>query len=227
MFITFEGIDCSGKSTQARLLVEKLQQTGRNVVELREPGNTRLSEHIREILLNKEFSEINDRTELLLFAASRAQLVSEVILPALYGGSIVICDRFADSSVAYQGYGRGLPLEDIVHINRIATQETEPDMTFYLDIAPETSVHRCGEREGMHTDRIEEGGIRFFERVIHGYMHLANVNSGRYFVIDGAQTVETIHSIIWRLVLERLASDMHVELNGSVHLNGVPEPMLL
>lgn len=227
MFITFEGIDCSGKSTQARLLAEKLQQTGRNVVELREPGNTRLSEHIRDILLNKDYSEINDRTELLLFAASRAQLVSEVILPALYNGNMVICDRFADSSVAYQGYGRGLPLEDIEHINRIATQETEPDMTFYLDIAPETSVQRSAEREGMHTDRIEEGGVRFFERVIHGYMHLANRHSGRYFVIDGGEPVEKIHAIIWRLVLERLANDMYVHLNGSAHRNGLPEPMLL
>src|SRR4029078_12194542 len=106
MFITFEGIDCCGKSTQARLLRERLEETGRDVLLLREPGNTRLSEHIREILLNKEFSEMNERTELFLFPASRAQLVGEVILPALELYKIVICDRFFDSTVAYQGYGR-------------------------------------------------------------------------------------------------------------------------
>lgn len=157
MFITFEGIDCSGKSTQARLLAQRLREHDREVLELREPGNTRLSEHIRSILLNKEYSEINERTELLLFAASRAQLVGEIILPALHHNKIVICDRFSDSSIAYQGYGRGLPLEDIVHINRVATQETEPDMTFYLDISPETAVTRSCYRNGVAQDRMEEG----------------------------------------------------------------------
>ncbi len=223
MFITFEGIDCSGKSTQARLLAEKLRQTKRDVIELREPGNTRLSEHIREILLNKEYSEINSRTELLLFTASRAQLVGEVILPALHNDKIVICDRFSDSTVAYQGYGRGLPLEDIIHINRIATQETEPDMTFYLDIAPETAISRCHARAGVVQDRMEEEGIRFFERVIHGYMHLANRYTGRYFVIDGATPPEEIHAIIWRLVLERLANEFHAPR----HQNGIAAPMVI
>lgn len=223
MFITFEGIDCSGKSTQARLLAERLRKEKREVVELREPGNTRLSEHIRNILLDKEYSEINERTELLLFAASRAQLVGEVILPALHDNKIVICDRFSDSSIAYQGYGRGLPLEDIVHINRIATQETEPDMTFYLDISPETAVTRCGNRNGVVQDRMEEGGIRFFERVIHGYMHLAYTNSGRYYVIDGGKPLEEIQATIWRLVSEQLTG----EPRHTFARNGMAEPMIL
>lgn len=222
MFITFEGIDCSGKSTQARLLADKLRQTKRDVIELREPGNTRLSEHIREILLNKDYDEINNRTELLLFAASRAQLVGEVILPALHNDKIVICDRFSDSSVAYQGYGRGLPLEDIIHINRIATQETEPDMTFYLDIAPETAIARSNNRDGNDQDRMESGGLHFYERVIHGYMHLANKHAGRYFVIDGGKPEQEIHSIIWRLVLEHLANELH----ASRHHNGILQPMV-
>lgn len=223
MFITFEGIDCSGKSTQARLLAERLRQMKREVVELREPGNTRLSEHIRSILLNREFSEINPRTELLLFAASRAQLVGEVILPALHDNKIVICDRFSDSSIAYQGYGRGLPLDEIVHINRIATQETEPDMTFYLDISPETAMIRCGNREGVVQDRMEESGIRFFERVIHGYMHVAHANAGRYYVIDGGKPVEEIHSIIRRLVIEHLTGEPPMVFSR----NGMAEPMIL
>ncbi len=223
MFITFEGIDCSGKSTQARLLAEKLREANHEPVELREPGNTRLSEHIRDILLNKEYSEINERTELLLFAASRAQLTAEVILPSLDQGKIVICDRFSDSTIAYQGYGRGLPLDDIVHINRIATQETVPDMTFYLDISPETALHRTTGREGVVQDRMEEAGITFFERVIHGYMYVANTNAGRYFVIDGGKPQEEIHAIIWRLVSERMQNDFRY----SISMNGALEPMVL
>ncbi len=205
MFITFEGIDCCGKSTQARLLAERLEDSGRTVQLLREPGNTRLSEHIREILLNKEYTEMNERTELLLFAASRAQLVDEVILPALENNTVVVCDRFFDSTVAYQGYGRQLPLEDIIHINRIATQELVPDMTFFIDITPETAFERCRERLEAERDRMEESGIRFYERVINGYMHLAQEERGRFYVLDGGKAVEDIHATIWRLVLEKLS----------------------
>lgn len=202
MFITFEGIDCCGKSTQARQLATRLEETGRSVMMLREPGNTRLSEHIREILLNKQFDEMNERTELLLFAASRAQLVAEVILPALEQDKIVICDRFYDSTVAYQGYGRQLPLEDIIHINRIATQELVPDMTFFIDVCPEVAFERCQDRfEGR--DRMEESGIRFYERVMNGYMRIAQENGGRFYIVNGHKRVDDVHSTIWRLVLER------------------------
>jgi len=212
MFITFEGIDCCGKSTQARLLAERLEESGRSVRLLREPGNTRLSEHIREILLNKEFSEMNERTELLLFAASRAQLVDEVIFPALEAGTVIVCDRFFDSTVAYQGYGRQLPLDDIIHINRIATQELVPDMTFFIDISPEIAFERCGERLAVERDRMEESGIRFYERVINGYMHLAQQDRGRYYVIDGQKPIDDIQSTIWRLVLEKLSEDLPSEM---------------
>ena len=205
MFISFEGIDCSGKTTQARALAESLRSDGHDVLELREPGDTPISEHIREILLNHEYSGINDRTELLLFAASRAQLVAEAILPALREGKIVICDRFSDSTIAYQGFGRGLPLEDIVHINRIATQETVPDLTFYLDISPETSVQRRATRNGEASDRIEESGIHFFERVIEGYMRMADLHADRYCVVDGGEPPEMLTGIIARLVREQLS----------------------
>lgn len=209
MFITFEGIDCSGKSTQARKLAASLRDDGYDVVELREPGNTEISERIRSILLNREHDGLDDRTELLLFAAARAQLVAETILPALHDGKIVICDRFSDSTIAYQGYGRGLPLEEIVHVNRIATQETVPDVTFYLDISPETAVSRCGERNDGDLDRIEESGIHFYERVIRGYMALANMNADRYYVVDGGEDLETIHTMLRRLTHQRL-SDRNV-----------------
>lgn len=204
MFITFEGIDCCGKSTQARLLAERLEQSGRDVLLLREPGNTRLSEHIREILLNKEFNEMNERTELLLFAASRAQLVDQVILPALKEDKVVICDRFYDSTVAYQGYGRQLPLEDITHINRIATQDLVPDMTFFIDISPELAFERCKERLAAGRDRMEESGVRFYERVINGYMSLAQEERGRFYVVDGASAPDSVHMTLWRLVTEKL-----------------------
>jgi dTMP kinase len=211
MFITFEGIDCCGKSTQARMLGERLEQSGRNVVSLREPGNTRLSEHVREILLNKEFTEMNDRTELLLFAASRAQLVGEVILPALEQDKVVICDRFFDSTVAYQGYGRQLPLDDIIHINRIATQDLVPDMTFFIDISPELAFERCKDRLATERDRMEESGVRFYERVINGYMSLAQQERGRFYVVDGSQSPEEVRALIWRLVLDKLP---HLEVVG-------------
>ncbi|MBL7989760.1 MAG: dTMP kinase [Chlorobi bacterium] len=207
MFITFEGIDCCGKSTQAKMLVERIQESGRTVLMLREPGNTRLSEHIREILLNREYTEMNPRTELLLFAASRAQLVDQIILPALESNQVVVCDRFFDSTVAYQGYGRQLPLEDIVHINRIATQDLVPDMTFFIDISPEQALERCSERLASERDRMEESGVRFYERVIDGYMRLAQEERGRYYVIDGNQPIDDIHHTIWRLVLEKLADE--------------------
>ena len=202
MFITFEGIDCCGKSTQARLLAERLEETGRSVVMLREPGNTRLSEHIREILLNKQYSEMNERTELLLFAASRAQLVAEVILPSLDQDKVVICDRFYDSTVAYQGYGRQLPLEDIIHINRIATQELVPDMTFFIDVCPEVAFERCRDRFESR-DRMEESGIRFYERVMNGYMRIAQENGGRFYIVNGHKRVDDVHATIWRLLQER------------------------
>lgn len=220
MFITFEGIDCSGKSTQARKLATWLRETGYEVVELREPGNTVISEQIREILLEKSDVVLDDRTELMLFAAARAQLVAEVILPSLADGKIVICDRFSDSTMAYQGYGRGLPLEEIVHVNRIATQETIPDVTFYLDISPHTALTRCGDRPNEEADRIEESGVRFFERVIKGYMKLADLNSDRYYVVDGGEDVDHIQTILRRLTQQRI--DSHAVLTTTPRKNREP-----
>lgn len=206
MFITFEGIDCCGKSTQAKLLCERLEESGREVLRLREPGNTPLSEHIREMLLSSQFEGMNARAELLLFAASRAQLVAEKILPALEQNRTVVCDRFHDSTIAYQGYGRQLPLEDIIHINRIATQDVVPDMTFFIDITPELAMQRCGDRKESGRDRMEESGIRFYERVIDGYMRLAYQDGGRFYVIDGGKSIDEVHEMIWRLVVEKLLS---------------------
>src|SRR5439155_10059710 len=132
---TFEGIDGSGKSTQAKLLADHLSEEGIETILVREPGGTKLSENIREILLSHNFDHpVSHASELLLFAASRAQLVKEIILPALERNAVVICDRFTDSTIAYQGFGRGLPLSHIEHVNELASDELEPDLTFLVDV---------------------------------------------------------------------------------------------
>lgn len=198
MLITFEGIDGCGKSTQARLLAEKLQDEGIETILVREPGGTALSEHIREILLTKSHTEpLSHAAELLLFAASRAQLVKEVINPALDRNAVVICDRFTDSTIAYQGFGRGLPLAHIEHVNQLAADELVPDMTFLMDVPIELAIHR---RKGMGDDRMESESRTFFTHVRQGYMHVAQRDTLRVHVIDGTQSIEDIQQTINRLV---------------------------
>lgn len=198
MLITFEGIDGCGKSTQARLLAEKLQEEGIETILVREPGGTELSEHIRELLLTKSYTEpLSHAAELLLFAASRAQLIKEVINPALDRNAVVICDRFTDSTVAYQGFGRGLPLAHIEHVNELAADELVPDMTFLMDVPIELAVRR---RKGMGDDRMESESRLFFTHVMQGYMYLAQRDTARIHVIDGTQSIEDIQQTINRLV---------------------------
>lgn len=213
MLITFEGIDGCGKSTQAGLLADRLRKENIEVLLLREPGGTELSEQVRSILLNKEFTHpLTAEAELLLFAASRAQLVHEVILPALDRGAIVILDRFTDSTVAYQGFGRGVPLSHIEHINTLAGAELEPDLTFLLDIPLELALKR---RKGSKNDRIEAESEIFYAHVLQGYMHQANLHTDRINVLNGEDSIEEIHHNIWRLVEYERGNDLkrahHVE----------------
>jgi dTMP kinase len=213
MLITFEGIDGCGKSTQARLLAEKLQEEGIESILVREPGGTELSEHIRELLLTKSYTEpLSHAAELLLFAASRAQLIKEVINPALERNAVVICDRFTDSTVAYQGFGRGLPLAHIEHVNQLAADELVPDLTFLMDVPIELAVSR---RKGMGDDRMESESRLFFTHVMQGYMYLAQRDSARIHVIDGTQSIEDIQQTITRLVDYERGNDLrharHVE----------------
>ncbi len=158
MFITFEGLDFSGKSTQATILVEKLKRTHAVVHLLREPGGTGISERIRDILLDKKNLEMNDSAELLLFSAARAQLVKEVIVPALGREEIVLCDRYHDSTTAYQGYGRDLPLDAVKSINNLATGGLDPDLTFFIDI-PVDEIERRKKKAGIMFDRMESSGL--------------------------------------------------------------------
>jgi len=172
LFVTFEGIDGCGKTTQVTALRDSLEAKGTKVIVIREPGATFIGEKIRSILLDNANSGMSSETEVLLYEAARAQIVSEVIRPALLAGKVVICDRFYDSSVAYQGYARGLPLESIDSLNQFATGGLEPDLTFLLDLPAEAALERMNVREGSH-DRLEIEGLGFMKKVRAGYLELA------------------------------------------------------
>ncbi len=200
MLITFEGIDGSGKSTQIALLKNKLTESGKKVQVFREPGGTEVSEKIREMLLDPEI-EIDPVTELLLFSSARSRLISEKVLPALENNEIVILDRFYDSTTAYQGYGRAsLPLDQIHHINEVASHHKAPDFTFYLRLSLEESDKR---RAHLTKDRMEQAGEEFFAKVIQGFDDLAEKES-RFVVIDASKPAEIIHQEILNSLSGRL-----------------------
>lgn len=196
MFITFEGIDGCGKTTQLKVLKDYLEKRGRKAVTLREPGGTDFSEKIREILLYSK-DAISARAELLLFEAARANLVETVIKPELAGGNIVLCDRFYDSTTAYQGYGRGLPLDEINKCNTIATGGLKPNLTFFLNLSLEESKIRSHNR---YQDRIEKAGDAFFERVLAGFKTIAAQEPERFHIIDAHGSVEETAKIIQEIV---------------------------
>ena len=178
-FITFEGSEGSGKSTHSKLLCAYLRSRGFKIVFIREPGSTRIGEKIRKILLDKKNDRMAMETEMLLYMASRAQLIQEVILPALKARKVVICDRFLDSTLAYQGYGAGLDLAAIKSVGRFATLSVKPDLTIFLDIDTEAGLSRTGKTK----DRIEERPISFHQRVRQGYLKLARLEPGRIKVV--------------------------------------------
>ena len=199
-FITFEGIDGCGKSTQARLLMEKLNEKGCKAILVREPGGTRVSEAVREILLTKDMDELQGRTEALLMTASRAQLTDEVILPNLDKGNWVIADRYADSTLAYQGGGRQLDVEWLIKLNIFATDELTPDMTIYVDVVPEEGKRR---RESNNPDRIEKAGVDFQQNVRKMYQEIAKRFPDRIIVVDGHEAIEKIQRTIWQEITRR------------------------
>lgn len=197
LFITFEGPDGAGKTTQLRLLAERFAQEGYNVLCTREPGGTGISDKIREMLLDPAHREMHARTEALLYAAARAQHVAEVIGPALQSGKIVLCDRFVDSSLAYQGRGRGLPLDMLYIINDFATDKLKPDLTLLLDISPQEGTARVDKRGGGRRDRIEEEAECFRQRVRQGFRELAGLYAARIVYIDAGRPLEDVHAEIW------------------------------
>ena len=191
LFITFEGIDASGKSTQAQKLTEYFTSHQQSVLFFREPGGTAISEKIREIILDRTHHMMHARTELLLYVSARAQIVHEKILPALEQGAVVICDRYIDSSVVYQGYGRQLDIEFVNALNRFATSSLQPDCTFLFDISPETSAKRKAQMREQ-ADRLEMEKIDFHSRVREAYLQLAEQEKERFVVIDGEQPIEIL-----------------------------------
>lgn len=196
MFITFEGIDGSGKSTQIQLLRERLEREGRRVTVFREPGGTDVSEEVRTLLLNSDY-DIDPVTELLLFSAARSQLMEEKVLPLLSKGEIVILDRFYDSTTAYQGYGREcMSLEEIDRLNAIASHHTEPDLTIYLQISLDEARERT---DGDPKDRMERSGDAFFRKVKEGFDRLSRQHE-RIIPVDATLGPREIHKKIWELV---------------------------
>lgn len=208
MFITFEGIEGSGKSTQMNLLKEYLEKKGRSVLSLREPGGTSIGESLRRILLTVGDEEIAPATELFLYEACRAQLVANVIRPALASGRIVLCDRFIDSTLAYQGHGRGIDAGHICSMNDTASGGIKPDITFFLDIEAEAGLQRAWTRlnngdgaveDGVKEDRFEREDMAFHERVRQGFLEIA-AREQRVRIIDGRREIHSIHAAICAII---------------------------
>lgn len=194
LFISIEGTDGSGKTTQIKLLEKYFKDNGFYVVCTREPGGNAISEKIRELIIDKENTEMTAVTEALLYAAARAQHVSRDIKPVLNDGGIVITDRFLDSSIVYQGYARGLGIRTVREINKYAVEGLEPDMTFFLRLKPSDSLAR--KREQKELDRMESEGDKFHQAVYDGYMRLCRTNRKRIKVIDAMNSAEDIHAEI-------------------------------
>ena len=198
-FITFEGIDGCGKTTQARLLLEYMNKSGVETILVREPGGTNISELIREILLHSSSGQMGDRTESLLMTASRAQLTQEVIIPNMDQGKFVIADRYSDSTLAYQGGGRNLDIEWLIELNNYATFTLLPDITFFVDIRSEEALRRLDSNK----DRIEGEGIEFQARVRKTYHELAERFNDRYVILDGYGEINDIHQKVLNEMIRR------------------------
>ena len=199
LFISFEGIDGCGKSTQIKMLCSYFKDRNKEFLMVREPGGTDISEQIRKILLHSHDQEISDRTEALLMTGSRAQLIDEKILPFLNQDKIVIADRFLDSTLAYQGGGRELDLNLLIDLNNFATNNTFPDITFFIDIEPEIGAKRSGSSK----DRIESAGLEFQSRVRQSYIKLSTLFNDRYLTLDGNLEKKIIHKKIVSHLLEK------------------------
>ena len=197
LLISFEGIDGSGKSTQCKMLYHELLDRGYGVHLYREPGGTTISEKIRDILLDRENVEMSPITEMLLYFSSRNQLISEKVLPALERGEIVLLDRFVDSTIAYQGYGRDLSLESIRKVAEVAIGALSPDLTILVDTPLDTAETRMDNRE---LDRLEAENVEFKERTRSGYLQLVKEEPHRFLLLDGRETIEVLkHSVIERV----------------------------
>ena len=191
-FISFEGIDACGKSTQVKLLLNQMNKASKNTILVREPGGSTISERIREILLDKNLQEMSERTEALLMTASRSQLTYEKIIKNLKHGKNVISDRFSDSTLAYQGGGRELDIDWLIKLNKFATFDLKPDITFLIDLHPEEAL----KRKNIQQDRIENAGIEFQLKVRNMYLHVSKLFQDRIVIIDGHDEASAINKKI-------------------------------
>jgi dTMP kinase len=197
LFITFEGPDGSGKSTQVHHLAHYLEENQIPYIHTREPGGTEISDQIRALILNPLFTAMKNETEILLYAASRAQHVREKILPALESGKVVLCDRFVDASIAYQGYGLGTDVETVVSINEFAAGGLKPDRSYFIDLPPDIGRERMLHRyEGEALDRIEQKDLNYHETVREGFHEIYRKNIDRICFLDGSKEINHIFSSI-------------------------------
>jgi len=203
LFITIEGPDGAGKTSVLEELYPRLQlEATRNIVKTREPGGVRIAEKIRQIILDPKNEEMDERTEALLYAAARRQHLIEVVLPALNEGNIVICDRFVDSSLAYQGAGRRIGMPEIANINEFATEGTTPDFTLYLDVDSDTGLHRIQKNRAHQYDRLDSEGLEFHQRVRHAYLKLAEENPVRIHKIDARMGLQDVVESSYSAIVE-------------------------
>ena len=205
MFITFEGPDGSGKTTQIRQLIPVLQEKGLDIVQTREPGGTDIGDQIRSVIMNMKNKSMHPRAEILLFCASRAQLVEELIRPSLAEGKLVLCDRYADSTMAYQGYGHGLDRDALSQLLNFATGGLKPDLTLLFDISAEAGLRR---RLSNHEEwnRMDDYALQFHERVRSGYLAMAAAEPERWIVINADRTRDEIHEEVVSILTSKLTA---------------------
>ena len=210
MFITFEGPDGSGKTTQLNMLMETLHARGLDPVRTREPGGTEIGDQIRSVIMNMKNKSMHPRTEILLFCSSRAQLVEELIRPSLQAGKLVLCDRYADSTLAYQGYGHGLDRDELVRLLDFATGGLKPDLTLLFDITAEAGLRR---RQVNHDEwnRMDDYALQFHERVRRGYLEMAAADPKRWVVIDADRPAEEVHKDVVSVLSARLERSVKCE----------------
>ncbi|WNF23014.1 dTMP kinase [Mesobacillus jeotgali] len=193
IFITIEGPDGSGKTTILQMLAQNLVNEGYEVVATREPGGIEIAEQIRKVILDPENTAMDPRTEALLYAAARRQHLAEKVKPALEDGKIVLCDRFVDSSLAYQGYARGLGIDEVYSINQFAIENMMPEMTLYFDVAPEIGLERINKNKGREVNRLDLEKLEFHQKVREGYMILADRFSERIVKVDASKDLDTVY----------------------------------
>lgn len=204
IFITFEGPEGAGKTTVIKELYKRLEDKGLDVILTREPGGIRIAEKIREIILDNDHQEMDAKTEALLYAAARRQHLVENVLPALKDGTIVLCDRFVDSSLAYQGYARGLGIDEVLSINEFAIGDRMPDLTIFFDIKPELGLARIAANDKREENRLDKESIHFHESVYEGYQELIKRYSNRIQVTDASLSKEEVTENVWKIICSQL-----------------------